>query len=84
MTRKVILVAALTAKRPAAAYVWSTARSGIPTGCAVLSLHCSAAVMSSRNSAVVPTIASEFPHAVVTALRASSAVNFESAVFTTT
>ena len=40
--------------------------------------------MLSRNSAVVPTVASESPHAVVIALRASSAVSFESAARTTT
>ena len=39
----------------------------MPTGWPALSLHCSAGFMLSRNSAVVPTIASELPHAVVIA-----------------
>ena len=46
------------------AYVWNTARSGMPTAAPVLSLHCSTGFMLSRNTAVVPTSASEFPHAV--------------------
>ena len=52
----------------------------MPTGWPALSLHCSAGAMLSRNSAVVPTSASELPHAVVIAFCASSAVSFESAV----
>jgi hypothetical protein len=56
----------------------------MPTGWPVLSLHCSAGFMLSRNSAVVPTMASESPHAVVIAFSASFSVSFESAVCTTT
>ena len=40
--------------------------------------------MLSRNTAAVPTIASEVPHAVITAFWASSAVRCESSAFTTT
>ncbi len=39
----------------------------MPVAVPALSLHCSAGVMLSRNSAVVPTSASELPHAVVIA-----------------
>ncbi len=67
-----------------AAYVCSTARSGIPTAVPVWSLHCSAGFMLSRNNAVVPTSASEFVQAVVIAFCASSPLNFESAALTTT
>src|SRR3954454_24495328 len=64
--------------------VWSTARSGMPVGLPVMSLHRSAGLMSVRKTAVVPTSESESPHAVVIALRASSPDSFESSAFTTT
>src|SRR5258707_8059222 len=56
----------------------------MPTGSPPLFLHCSTRVMLSRNTTVVPTSASEFPHAVVIEFCASSPESFESAVFTTT
>jgi hypothetical protein len=40
--------------------------------------------MSSRKRAVVPTVASELPHAVVRAFLASSPDSFESRAFTFT
>ena len=45
--------------------------SGMPTGWPALSLHCSAGFMLSRKSALVPTMASELPHAEVIAFSAS-------------
>src|SRR3954451_18771319 len=73
-----------TGEHCSAGKVWITARSGMPVAAPALSLHFSAVVMLSRNNAVVPTSDSESLHAVVTPFCASSAVSFESAVFTTT
>ena len=72
-----------TGEHCCSADVWSTARSGMPVGLPVLSLHCSAGPISVRNTAVVPTIASESPHADVIAFFASSPDSFESRAFTT-
>ena len=55
----------------------------MPVGLPVLSLHCSAGPISVRNTAVVPTIASESPHADVIAFLASSPDSFESRALTT-
>ena len=56
----------------------------MPVAWPALSLHCSAGFMLSRKSAVVPTIASELPHAVVMPFCASSASASSRPSFTTT
>ena len=68
-----------------AAYVWSTARSGMP-GRLRRPCPCTARPASCRRGTArwCRPCASELPHAVVIAFFASSAVSFESAAFTTT
>src|SRR5438034_1935196 len=58
--------------------------SGIPVATPALSLHDSIPLTSWRNSAVVPTIASELPHAAAAALAASVGLSLESPCFTIT
>ena len=64
--------------------VWRSAISGRPVTAPALSLQVSMGVMSCRNSAVVPTRATEFPHAAATALVASVGLSLESPCLTTT
>ena len=55
----------------------------MPVALPALSLHASIAATLFKKSAVVPTIATESPHAATTALFASVGVSLASACFTT-
>src|SRR5262249_7153198 len=58
--------------------------SGMPMAWPALSTHCSNGPTSLRNNALVPTMAKSCWHARMTALRASSALSFESMKSTST
>ena len=82
--RPVGSVANETGEHCCATSVWSSARSGRPVVLPALSLQLFIAVTFWKNSAVVPTSASEFPQAAATALFASVGLSLESACFTIT
>ncbi len=64
--------------------VWSVGTSGSPVTCPALSTHVSSGSTLLRNNALVPTMAKSSWHALITALRASSALSFESMKSTST